>query len=157
MQIEQLHRYLDSPAEAEGWLRSWGLLDTSRAHGNLVRIAGTGITLDLLADLCRQLAEYLSRTSDADMALNNFERFVAASRNPLSLASLLERDREALPVLLQIMSTSQHLAEVLITDNESYDLLRMTEGQPVARQTLVEELAAEVEALADERAVLAAL
>jgi glutamate-ammonia-ligase adenylyltransferase len=157
MHIEQLHRYLDSPAEAEGWLRSWGLDNTRRAHGNLVRMAAAGITLDLLADLCDQLAEQLPRSSDADMALNNFERFVAAARNPLSLASLLERDRQALPVLLQILATSQHLAEVLITDSESYDLLRMTEGQPVARQMLIDELTAEVAALADDKAVLAAL
>ena len=51
MQIEQLHRYLDRPAEAEGWLRTWGLENTARAHGNLVRMAAAGVTLDLLADL----------------------------------------------------------------------------------------------------------
>ncbi len=133
MQIDELHRYLDRPAEAEGWLRTWGLQNTPRAHGNLVRMADAGITLDLLADLCDQLAEHLPRTSDPDMALNNLERFVLAARNPLSLASLFERDREALPVLLEILSTSQHLADLLITDNEAYDLLRITEGQPVAR------------------------
>lgn len=157
MQIEQLHRYLDSPSEAEGWLRAWGLEHIDRAHGNLVRMASAGVTLDLLADVCDQLAQHLPRTSDPDMALNNLERFFAASRNPLSLASLFDRDREALPTLLQILSTSQHLADLLITDSESYDLLRLTEGQPVARQMLVDELAAEVEAMADERAVMAAL
>ena len=46
---------------------------------------------------------------------------------------------------LQIFATSQHLSDLLITDTESYDLLRMTEGQPVARDALVEELAAEVD------------
>ena len=82
------------------------------------------------------------------MALNNLERFVAAARNPLSLGSLFERDREALPILLQIFSTSQHLSDLLITDSESYDLLRMTEGQPVPREVLVDEVVAEVAALA---------
>ena len=48
------------------------------------------------------------------MALNNLDRFVAAARNPLSLASLFERDREALPTLLQIFSTSQYLSDLLI-------------------------------------------
>ncbi len=47
-------------------------------------------------------------------------------------------------MLLQIFATSQHLSDVLITDSESYDLLRMTEGQPVAREELVAEFAAEV-------------
>ena len=35
-------------------------------------------------------------------------------------------------MLLQIFSTSQHLSDVLVLDHGSYDLLRMTEGQPVA-------------------------
>ena len=43
----------------------------------------SGITLDLLANICDQLAEHLPRLSDPDMALNNLDRFVAAARNPL--------------------------------------------------------------------------
>ena len=84
--------------------------------------------------MCDQLAEHLPRSSDPDMALNNLERFVAAARNPLSLGTLFERDREALPTLLQIFATSQHLSDLLVTDRESFDLLRLTEGQPVARR-----------------------
>ncbi len=53
------------------------------------------------------------------MALNNLDRFVAAARNPLSLATLFERDREALPILLQIFSTSQYFSDLLITDTEA--------------------------------------
>ena len=157
MQVDQLHRYLDNSATAAEWLHGCNLTDIDRAHGNLVRMATSGITLDLLAVTCEQLAEHLPRTSDPDMALNNLDRFVAASRNPLSLATLFERDREALPILLQIFSTSQYLSDVLVTDVESYDLLRLTEGQPISRETLVRELVSEVEALADEAAVMAAL
>jgi glutamate-ammonia-ligase adenylyltransferase len=157
MHISDLPAILDDPAAAETWLRRCGLHDTRRAHGNLLGLATHGITLDLLADMCGQLAEHLPLLPDADMALNNLERFTRATRNPLSLASLFERDREALPILLRIFSTSQHLSDVLITDSESYDLLRMTDGQPVAREPLVDELVTEVESLNDDRAVLAAL
>lgn len=156
MRIDQLHRYLDQPAEAETWLGTWGLSDPSRAHGNLVRIATAGVTLDLLAGMCEQLAEHLPLSSDADMALNNLERFVAAARNPLSLGSLFERDREALPILLQIFATSQHLSDLLVIDSESYDLLRITGGEPVARESLVSELCAEVATLADDEATVTA-
>ncbi len=157
MQLEQLHRYLDNPSEAAGWLSAWQVDDVQRAHGNLVRLATAGITLDLLGAICDQLGEQLPRLSDPDMALNNLDRFFSETRNPLSLASLFERDREALPILLQIFSTSQYLSDLLITDAEGYDLLRITEGQPVGRETLVNELATEVDALLDESAVLAAL
>ena len=156
MEVEVLHRYLDEPAEAAPWLAAWGLADPVRAHGNLVRIATSGVTLDLLAVICDQLAEQLPRSSDPDMALNNLERFVGAARNALSLASLFERDREALPILLQIFATSQHLSDVLITDSESYDLLRITEGQPVARESLVAEFRADVLRLANDEAMVSA-
>jgi [glutamine synthetase] adenylyltransferase / [glutamine synthetase]-adenylyl-L-tyrosine phosphorylase len=158
MNVDQLHRWLDHPEEAAPWLRSLGLVALERAHGNLVRIATAGITLDLLAVVCDQLAEQLPLSSDPDMALNNLDRFFAAARNPLSLAALFERDPEALPILLRIFATSQHLSDVLIVDNESYDLLRITEGQPVSRESLVAELCAEIDSLADdETAVTAAL
>ena len=52
------------------------------------------------------------------MALNNLERFIAASRNPLSTAALFERDPEALPNLLQIFSTSQYLSDLLVADTK---------------------------------------
>jgi [glutamine synthetase] adenylyltransferase / [glutamine synthetase]-adenylyl-L-tyrosine phosphorylase len=157
MEIPQLRHYLDHPHEAARWLGAWGLDDVERAHASLLRMAMAGITLDLLATICDQLAENLPRLSDADMALNNFDRFVAAARNPLSLAALIDRDREALPTLLQIFSTSQYLSDLLVTDSEAYDLVRITEGQPVARQVLVDELTTEVMALADERSAMNAL
>jgi glutamate-ammonia-ligase adenylyltransferase len=157
MDIVQLHRFLDEPAEAAPFLRSLGLTDLDRALDNLVGIATAGVTLDLLADICDQLAQHLPCSSDPDRALNNLERFVAAARNPLSLGSLFERDREALPILLQIFATSQHLSDVLVTDSESYDLLRITEGQPVTRESLVDELCAEVASLVDDEAVAATL
>src|SRR5690349_7808916 len=94
MQLEQLHRFLDNPSEAVRWLSAWQVDDVQRAHGNLVRLATAGITLDLLANICEQVAEQLPRLSDPDMALNNLDRFVAATRNPLSLATLFERDPE---------------------------------------------------------------
>src|SRR5260221_7482883 len=99
----------------------------------------------------------MPRLRDRDMALNNLYRFFAAAGNPLSLATLFDRDREALPILVQIFSTSQHLSDLLVTDTESYDLLRITEGQPVSREVLVDEICAEVAALNDERAVMTAL
>lgn len=155
--LDRLRQLLDQPADAADLLRGWGLEDPRRAHANLQGLATSGITLDLLADIGNQLAEHLPRTSDPDMALNNLNRFVAATRGPLGLATLFERDREALPILLQIFSTSQYLSDLLVTDAEAYDLLRLTEGQPVAREVLVEELWSEIEALPDERAVMQTL
>ncbi len=156
MRPEELHRFLDQPAEATPWLHSLGIRDVERAHGNLLRIARSGVTLDLMCVIADQLAEQLPGSSDPDMALNNLDRFFEAARNPLSLAALFERDAEALPILLQIFATSQHLSDVLILDSESYDLLRITEGQAVAREYLVAELTTEVASLGDDDVAITA-
>ena len=157
MQISTLCRYLDDPSAAAGWLRSLGVVDLKRAHGNLVRMTESGLTLDLLAVIADQLTEHLGDCADPDMALNNLERFIAAALNPLSAGTLFQRDPQALPTVLQIFSTSQHLSDLLVTDRESFDLLRLTEGQPVARQALVDDLVTEVDVLNTEQAVLRAL
>lgn len=157
MHIPPLHRLLDDPRQGAVWLAPWGLANPQRGHANLVSMARSGVPLDLLEFVCHRLEKLLPRTSDPDMALNNLDRFVAASRSPLALSSLFERDPESLDILLQIFSTSQHFSDLLIRDPASYDLLRMTEGQPVSREMLIEEISSEVAALHDEQAVMTAL
>jgi glutamate-ammonia-ligase adenylyltransferase len=115
MQLPQVRELLERPELAAATLAPWGLHDVPRAHRNLTAMAEAGVTLDLMASICRQLAAELPRLSDADMALNNLERFVVSQRSPLSLATLFERDPEALPVLLQIFSTSQYSATARAT------------------------------------------
>src|SRR5688572_10068719 len=157
MDSQLLVTYLDRPESATEWLRSWGVENLERAHSNVVGLAKAGITLDLLSAMNEQLKHALPNLSDPDMALNNLERFVAASRSPLTLGALFERDRDALPTLLQIFSSSQYLSDWLIRDGESYDLLRLTEGQPVVREILTKEICSEATAVPDERHVIALL
>lgn len=157
MDVAVVCRYLDDPAAAAEWLHTLGLVDVRRAHGNLLRMATGGLTLDLVVVLFDQLARHLGSCADPDMALNNLDRFVAAARSRLALAALFERDPEALPTLLHIFSTSQHLSDLLVADPESFDLLRLTEGQPFARQALVDELVSEVDSLDHDQAILRAL
>lgn len=157
MQIDSVVEFLDSPAKSCEWLRSLGIEDVRRAHGNLVSMADAGVTLDLLAIVWDQLGEHLPRVSDPDSVLNSLDRFVSASRSPLALASLFDRDREALPSLLQILSASQYLSDLLIRDPESYDLLRLTEGQPVSREVLINEICSELEVLSGDESVMEAL
>ncbi len=157
MDITTIRRYLDDPAAAAGWLRELGIVDVHRTHGNLLAMAEAGLTLDLLAVVCDQLDEHLAGCADPDMAINNLERFVAAGRNPLAVGTLLERDTETMPILLQMFATSQHFSEVLIGDQASFDLLRLTEGRPVFRGVLVDDITAEIDALEHDAAVLRAL
>ncbi len=150
MEIPALRHYLDDSYDAGVWLCGLGIVDVRRAHGNLLGMATAGVTLDLLAVMASQLERHLPGCADPDMALHNLERFVAAARNPLAIGTFFERDPQALPTLLQIFSASQYLSDLLVSDPEGFDLVRLTEGQPVARQALVDELTAEIAALEHE-------
>lgn len=157
METATLVQYLDQPVAAQAWFRKLGITNLERAHRNLVSLAQAGITLDLLVTLAGQLEERLPRLADPDLVLNSLDRFVAASRSPLALGTFFERDPESLGVLLQIFSTSQYLGDLLIRDPDSFDLVRLTDGQPVSRDLLIQEVCTEVEALADDAAVMKAL
>ena len=157
MDHDRLIRCLDDPEAAADYLPRWGLRETEHARKNLLALAGYGVTLDLLVTLFEQLSATLPELSDPDRALNNLDRFFGAARNPLGLATLFERDREALPPLLQMFSSSQHLSDALIQDPESYDLLRLTAGQPVSREVLMREICSEVTLADDDREVVALL
>jgi glutamate-ammonia-ligase adenylyltransferase len=157
MQIDRLRTMLDVPAEAETWLRPLGFADFRTGHDNLTRLATAGVPLDLLSTLCEQFAAVAPKLADPDMALNNLERYLLACRSPLAAAALFERDRHALAPLLMLFSASQNLADILIQDPESYDLLRMTGGRAVARDLLVEELVSDIRALSSEDEVKASL
>jgi glutamate-ammonia-ligase adenylyltransferase len=157
MNLDTFGRYLDDFDAAADWLRGLGLTDLRKGLANLSGMAEARVPLDLLAGMATQLERDLPACADPDRALNNLERFVRAARNPLSIGTLFERDLEAMPILLQIFAASQHLSDVLINEPECFDLLRLTEGTPTARQMLVDDITAEVVALDRDAAVLRAL
>ena len=127
------------------WLEPFPIRDASRARQHLVSIWRCGATSDLLENLRHRLVAEFSQLDDIDAALSNLARFVTASRSPTSGLALFERAPGALPALLQVFVTSQSLANRLINDPESYDLLRASDGQPAERAFLIDELAAEIQ------------
>ena len=157
MDVEQLSPFLENPAEATKWLNALGIVHPDRAHANLCKIADADPSLSLLRQIFSRLPDILPTNSDPDLALNTLERFISASRSPLSLLTLFEQDEESLPTLLQLFACSQFLGDVLVNDPEAFELVRITEGRPVARQHLVDELKTEVAGLHSRRMVLAAL
>ena len=133
------------------------LEDPAAGEAAWQRMAGARVPSDLIQVLQTQFAAEAPRLADTDMALRNLSDFLVGARNPLSTSALFERDIEALPHLLQLLCTSQYLADLLVRDQECYDLIRMTEGQPVSREMLVGELVSEVTSLDSLARVSAAL
>src|SRR2546423_1607214 len=69
------------------------------------------------------LARLLPQSPDADMALNNLERFLAAA--PRSLPDLLDDGQRGLETLLTLLGTSQFFADVLAADPDFVQMLRV--------------------------------
>ena len=131
------------------WLRSMGARDADLGYGNLLSISQSGIPDDVMESMILQMERELIKISDVDRAINNFERFVQATRSPLSLGTLLQRDLTALPILLQLFSASQYCSDLLVLQPEYFDHLRLTGGQPVAAEDLKGDLCSEVAGLSD--------
>ncbi len=113
------------PGDAElAFLRRVGFRDSSRAMRNIVGIAsrsGAGEPRRALARLMVLAFDDLRRSADPDMALNNWERFVAAQSDPQAhLARMLEQPVR-LALLLSMFATSQFLVDTLVRYPEFLD------------------------------------
>lgn len=157
MHIDTLRHFLKDETAATLWLNGLGIADVKRALTNLTDIVQLGVPVDLVAIVADLLERLLPTCADPDMALMNLSRYWAVQRNPLSLGTLFERDPDSLFALLHIFSTSQHLSDQMMRDPESFDLVRLTNGRPIARQMLIEELTAEIDVLNRDTLVMGAL
>lgn len=155
--LEILWNQPTSPALCERAAETLGCRDRIVGGQSLANLLSLGIATDLLAGCLRQLAAILPRSANPDRGLQNLSRYVEAARSPQALLALFERDPAALPTLMNILATSQSWSEQLITDPESFDLLRMTEGMPVSRGVLVDELSTEMAGQIDPQLVARSL
>jgi glutamate-ammonia-ligase adenylyltransferase len=126
------------------WLEESRFRDPERARQQIELIWKCGANPHLLDLLRKRLLSQFAQLDDLDAAVRNLSGFIAASSDPASLLAVFERDPESLPALLQVFATSQSLANRLISDPRSFDLLRAGEHRPRDRQSLVDELDAEL-------------
>jgi len=157
MTVSDFATLAENSQDVSKWLSHLKIVDTARGRENLNSFVRLNLPIDLQTSLCGQLSQALPGCSDPDMALNNLERLFSRARSPLSLAALFERDSTSMTTLVRIFSSSQSLSDQIITDPESFELVRITDGQPAARQYLVDEIVAEVRQLNDEKAIMKAL
>ena len=148
---------LDDPQTAAAWARGIGLVDAASASSSLVAIAERGVPLDLLASLVTQLEALLPSLPAPDAALRSLSQYLEAVRSPIAEAALFQRDPGSLTILMKILSASPYLAWVVIGDPEAWEEVRLGEGRPVKRASVIAELAAEVAMVTDVDAVMAAL
>ena len=112
---------------------------------------------DLRDSLSAQLVPLLTRFPDLRRGLDPLQRFVENTRNPMSFLVFLDRDRDALPSLLQILSIESTAVEWLVSDPDSFDWLRLSAGQSVDPEHLKDILISEIKNLDEEEQILASM
>src|ERR1700733_14464320 len=142
MQTDELRLCLESAAQAHRLLYDWNIHDIERGQSNLARLAEV-LGLEALSELCHPLSRLLPRCADADMALNNLERYFA-SAGPASLASLMESRARTLETILQLFSASQFFSDLLITNPDFLEQLRIPLRSSPSRAEMLEQLRADV-------------
>jgi glutamate-ammonia-ligase adenylyltransferase len=141
--------------EARAVLSEWGLRDVERGQRNLKHLADA-IGLETLAELCHSFARLLPRCSDADMALNNFERFLAGAGGLQQLPPLLESRGRTLETVLQLFSASQFFSDLLVANPNYLDMLRIPLRSSPSRTEMLAQLQGELEVAYEDSAILRA-
>jgi [glutamine synthetase] adenylyltransferase / [glutamine synthetase]-adenylyl-L-tyrosine phosphorylase len=130
--------YSDAPPSElrRAVLKESGFRQIERGYVNLKALSGSGERRRLFARLSVLAWDILSGTPDPDMALNNWERFENSVIDVENHYAELLSQPKRLEILLQIFSSSQYLADILIkypkfynwvTDPERINMLRRQE------------------------------
>lgn len=122
-------------------------MDEVLDSGLLGTIASMPIPADLLKKLQTRLRFLLPETSDPTEVVLRLQRFIAATRSPTSLLAFFDRDESSLETLLRLLGAGERLANHLIADPESFDLVRASGGGDVRREILIDEIVSELAAL----------
>ncbi len=155
MTPEHLQLCLDSLEEARPRLHGWNLRDFERGQRNLQDIVRS-LGVERSAELCHLLGRFLPRCADPDMALNNLDRFLAGVGGE-QVPVLLDGRARTLETMLQLFGTSQFFSDVLITNPDFLDALRIPLRSSPSRAEMLAQLQGEVDAAGDDPAVLRAL
>ncbi len=135
-------------------------LDLGVANDGLTAIDGLlnlASDLDIRDSFVAQLLPLLTAFPNLKRGLVPLHRFVANTRIPKSFMVFLDRDRDALPSLLQMLSIESTAVEWLISDPDSFDWLRMSAGQSVDAGHLKDILIGEIQNLNEEEQILASM
>jgi len=120
----------------------YGFRDVQRAIVNLVRLQSYDRDGNHFPRLIVLACDWLRHKSDPDMALNNWERFVAQLDDPVTHFAELLSQPLRLDILLDIFSVSQFLSDSLIRHPEFFDDTTETDRlhSQVGRGDLLDEL-----------------
>ena len=124
-----------SAEQVRDFLTGYGFQQPDQSDRQLQRIADRVGDRGLLAEIAGPLLDQAGKTADPDAALLRLETLVERIPNPLGLFSFLQAQPQALEILIQILGTSSHLAQLLLRNPEYFywlleeDRLERVEGR----------------------------
>ncbi|WP_168164119.1 hypothetical protein [Pirellula sp. SH-Sr6A] len=98
-----------------------------------------------------QLGAILSQFPGLEEGVEKLLRFLDNTRSPRFFLSFLERDPDALPVLIRMLAIRSSSTECLIQDPDSFDWLRLHAGKSTSAEHLRDILVNELRGLEEER------
>ncbi len=155
MHLDQMRQCLESSEQTRSLLHSWQLRDFERGSQNLTYL-GQHLGVDGLRELCTPLGRILPRCPDADMALNNLERYLAQAAGRDKTPLLLENRARTLEILLQLFSNSQSFSDQLVAHPDFLDMLRLPLRKNPSTGELRQQFQAEIDSCYEDSAVLRA-
>lgn len=133
--VSQRQIDIDDPASSIEALKEIGFASPETARRNLLLMRDGGAfahpTVRSKRHFNRMLPALLKRCAelpDADLAVNNFEKFVDAGRVRETIYSVLSESDGAISSLTSIFGTSQYLSNILIQQPELVDTILITEN-----------------------------
>ncbi|MFN7845546.1 MAG: hypothetical protein ACK5YR_22565 [Pirellula sp.] len=109
------------------------------------------------AALLNQLGPLLQQFPELETGIVHLIPFLLSTRSPGVFVGFMERDRDALPVLMRILSLPTPAAAWLVDDEDCFDWLRLSAGKIVSLEQLRDIIATEVLSIEDEEVRLASM
>lgn len=104
------------PSQVEAILRPYGLQRIQEADANLQTMAGDPHQRHQLADILPRLLEAIGKTADPDLALNQWERWLASGVSRSAMLEYLRGDLPMVDLVCAIFGNSNSLASTLVRD-----------------------------------------
>lgn len=137
-----------SEERSAGVLQSAGFRNPSRGIVNLRRIAGNGVQREIFARLLVLAWDYILRSGDPDMALNNWDRFTEQVSDRVAFFQELLAQPRRIEIMIVIFAGSQFLSDTLIRNPGFLEWI--SDAGIVTQMRDAEEMEEELEALLEE-------
>ncbi len=104
------------PSQVEAILRPYGLQRIQEADANLQSMAGDPHQRRQLADILTRLLKAIGKTADPDLALNQWERWLASGVSRSAMLEYLRSAPRMVDLVCGIFGNSNSLASTLVRD-----------------------------------------